>query len=82
MMLLSKVHMMGTKEDLARRKKLHTNDSHHCAKVKQSLNIIYNKGLCVDADKVEDLLQKESWVPNSVSCFNLLMHSVINYSFS
>jgi hypothetical protein len=68
---LSKVHMMGTKEDLARRKKLRTDDSHRRAKVKQSLDIIYNKGLHVDADKVEDLLQKESWVPNSVSYFGL-----------
>ena len=60
---LINVHMMGTKEDLSRRMKLRTDDSHRRAKVEKSLKIIYEEGLRVDTDKVEKLLQPESWVP-------------------
>jgi hypothetical protein len=63
--------MMGTKEDLSRRKKLRTDDSHRRDKVKRSLKIIYKEGLSVDTTRIEDLLKEQSWVPVSVSYFNL-----------
>jgi hypothetical protein len=68
---LSKVHMVGTKEDLPRRKKLRTDDSHRRDKVEQSLKIIYEEGLSVDTNRIEDILKDQSWVPVSVGYFNL-----------
>jgi hypothetical protein len=63
--------MMGTKEDLRRRKKLRTDDSRRRDKVEQSLKIVYEEGLSVDTNRIEDLLKEQSWVPVSASHFNL-----------
>ena len=78
---LSWVHMMGTKEDLSRRKKLCTDDSHHCDKVEQSLKIIYKEGLSVDTNRIEDLLKEHSWVPVSVGSSTFEMHTLANNPF-
>lgn len=75
---LVNLHMMGTKQDLARRMKLRTDDSYRRAKVDQSIKLIYEDGLRVDTQRIEDLLREESWVPAPVSYFNLRMRSLVN----
>ena len=42
LMPLSMVHMMGTKEDLLKRKKIRTNNQNCRDKVQESLDLIYN----------------------------------------
>lgn len=81
MILKSKVDMMGTKEDKARRNKLRTDNADRRDKVEQSLDIILNKGRGVDSKAVEDLLQEKSWVPISVSWFNFPTITFIDLLF-
>ena len=59
--------MMGTKEDLLRRKKIRTDDQCRRDKVQECLDIIYKRGYAVDTAAIEDLLRKHSWVPTAVS---------------
>ena len=61
------VHMMGTKKDLLQRKKIRTDNQNRRDKVRESLDLIYNRGRAVDTAAIEDLLCEHSWVPTAVS---------------
>jgi hypothetical protein len=65
----SKMHMMGTKDDMSKRNKLRTDNSDRRDRVRESLDIIHN-GYAVNTADVENLLHEQSWVATSVSWFN------------
>jgi len=57
---------MGTKDDMSKRNKLHTDNSDHHDRVQEILDILHN-GYTVNTIDVENLLHEQSWVATSVS---------------